>query len=78
MERAAEVHYSVAEVADRWQLSADVVRELFRNEPGVLKLERPAGRFKRCYTTLRIPESVLSRVHNRLSQNAESLASAHK
>lgn len=49
-----------------WNLSADAVRKLFRNEPGVFVLSRPR-RGKRRYTTLRIPESVARRVHQKLS-----------
>jgi hypothetical protein len=61
-----ESHYSVVQVAKLWSISPDLVRDLFRSESGVLKIERPAGRFKRVYTTLRIPQSVLNRVATRL------------
>jgi len=60
-------HYSPAEIAKRWSLSVDSVRKLFENEPGVLVLGNVASRRgKRSYTTLRIPEHVLERVHRRL------------
>lgn len=61
-------HYTVAEVAAMWSLSPDAVRKVFENEPGVLVLggAHPT-RGKRRYTTLRIPEFVLERVHRRLS-----------
>ena len=51
-----------------WSLSADAVRKILENEPGVLVLgvAQPT-RGKRRYTTLRIPEFVLERVHRRLS-----------
>jgi hypothetical protein len=59
-----EQHFSVAHVAKRWGLSEDTVRRLFENEPGVLVIEPPRGRFsRRRYRTLRIPESVIERVH---------------
>jgi hypothetical protein len=62
-------HYSPAEIADRWNLSVDSVRKLFENEPGVLVLGNAVSRRgKRSYTTLRIPEHVLERVHRRLSR----------
>jgi hypothetical protein len=63
----AERHYTVAEISQMWQLSPDSVRRLFEREPGVLALG--SGRSpgcKRRYTTLRVPESVLARVHRRL------------
>ena len=63
----AERHYTVAEIAEMWNLSRDTVRRLFCNEPGVPKLDNRARRTKRRYRTLRIPQSVLERVHRRLS-----------
>jgi hypothetical protein len=63
-----ERHYSVAEIATMWNLSSDAVRKVFQNEPGVLILGELASRHKRRYTTLRIPESVLQRVHRRHSR----------
>lgn len=57
-------HFSVAQIAERWGLSEDTVRRLFENEPGVLVIEPPRGRFsRRRYRTLRIPESVVGRVY---------------
>lgn len=60
---ALERHYTTTEIAKLWQLSPDTVRILFRDVPGVLKITRPETRFKRAYTSYRIPESVLQRVH---------------
>jgi hypothetical protein len=65
-ERAFEQrHFSVAEIAAAWNLSTDAVRRLFCNEPGVLVIGRRIKGSKRQYTTLRIPKSVLERVHKR-------------
>lgn len=65
----AERHYAVAEIAAMWNLSPDKVRRLFENEPGVVVLgEEAPNRGKRRYRTLLIPESVLERVHRRLSK----------
>jgi hypothetical protein len=62
-------HYSPAEIAQLWSLSVDSVRKIFENEPGVLVLGNPEPRRgKRSYTTLRIPEYVVERVHRRLSK----------
>ena len=60
-------YYSVDDIAALWKLSRDSVRRLFRHEPGVLALAPRNTRGKRSYTTLRIPQSVLERVHRRLS-----------
>jgi len=63
----SERHYAVTEIAEMWNLSPDKVRELFENEPGVLVLGERSPRHKRRYVTLRIPRSVVERVHHRLS-----------
>ena len=67
-----ERHYAVAEIAELWNLSADKVRELFENEPGVLVIGERSPRHKRRYVTLRIPQKVLERVHHRLSSKSSS------
>jgi hypothetical protein len=67
VERFALRHYTVS--ATMWSLSDDAVRKIFEREPGVLVIgdSRPTIR-KRRYTTLRIPEDVLARVHRRMSR----------
>lgn len=66
MSQPAEIHFSIQQVAALWGVSTETVRGLFAREEGVLRLA-PAG--KREY--LRIPMSVLARVHARLSTPAE-------
>jgi hypothetical protein len=66
----AERHYSVAEIAEMWNLSTDKVRELFENEPGVLVIGERSPRHKRRYVTLRVPQTVLEMVHVRLSSKS--------
>jgi len=58
-----EKHYSVSELAVMWNLSENTIRRMFENEPGVLIWGTTEGRFKRRYTTLRIPETVVLRVY---------------
>jgi hypothetical protein len=63
-----ERHYTVVEIAAIWNLSKDAVRRLFQDEPGVLVLgDASPRRRKRPYKTLRIPQSVVERVHSRCS-----------
>jgi hypothetical protein len=62
-----ERHFTVKQVAELWHLSPDAVRHLFRNEPDVVEICRPRRTGRRRYGTLRIPESVLERVHRKLS-----------
>ena len=68
LDEAAEIHLEVKQVAALWGMSDEAVRRLFRDEPGVLKIGRQEsqGR-KRRKVTLRIPLSVVQRVHRRLS-----------
>jgi hypothetical protein len=49
-----------------WNTCADTVRKQFEQEPGVMVLGSASGRGKRGYRVLRIPESVLRRVYQRL------------
>ncbi len=63
---ALEKHYAVGEVADMWNLSDETIRRLFRDEPGVIKIGDEERRRKRSYFVLRIPESVVLRVHEKL------------
>jgi hypothetical protein len=63
---ALERHYSPEELATTWSISADTVRRLFEEEPGVLVIEK-AKQGSRRYRTLRIPESVAIRVHRRMT-----------
>ena len=52
-----ELHYSVKEIAASWGLCENAVRDIFRNEPGVVRIHRPKSQTRRAYTTLRIPRS---------------------
>ena len=79
--KANEKHYTVGDVSSMWGISEDLVRDIFRNETSVLRIRRPATKMKRAYSTLRIPESTLSRVYAELSNegaSAQPLASSHK
>ena len=62
-----ERHYSVEEIAEKWGLSIDFVRRLFLREAGVVVFWRQQPG-KRVYRTLRIPESVVQRVHRRMTK----------
>jgi hypothetical protein len=64
---ALENHYTPKELASRWNVSVDTIREIFKDEPGVIKIKRPQTLHKRGYTSLRIPESVVMRVGSRLA-----------
>jgi hypothetical protein len=65
---ADERHYSPAELADAWGLSADTIRSLFEGEPDVIIYGDAQGtNRKRRYRTIKIPASVAMRLKNRLT-----------
>jgi AraC-like DNA-binding protein len=67
---STERHYTVAEVAKMWQMSQSTVLRIFKLEAGVLMIGNVNTR-KRTKIYLRIPQSVLDRVHTgRLSRSA--------
>lgn len=63
---ASEKHYSVSELAKLWGLSERTIRRMFENEAGVLCWGSSESRYKRGYKTLRVPETVMLRVHRQL------------
>jgi len=63
---ANEKHYSVIEIAKLWALSEKTVRKIFEREPGVIHWSTEERLHKRGYRTLRVPETVLHRVHRKL------------
>jgi len=62
-----EKHFTPADLAKAWGVSAETVRQIFRNEPDVLRVGSNGSPSSRKYVLLRIPESVALRVHKRLS-----------
>jgi hypothetical protein len=62
---AFEQHLSVNEIAELWGLSYNTIKGLFKDEPGVLAIGSEETRYGRPRITLRIPESVLLRVHKK-------------
>lgn len=58
-----ERHYSIAELAAMWKLSRETVRQVVKNETGVLKVRQGLTKSKTRYS---IPESVARRIHTKL------------
>jgi hypothetical protein len=69
MTLATEKHYSIGEVATLWGLSERTVRRMLDGETGILAWGHPGDGKRRRRLTLRVPESVLSRIHSRLLGN---------
>jgi len=65
-DKGMEKHYSLEQIGELWGLSTRTVRRMFENEPGIIVFGNAASLKKRQYLTIRIPESVLLRVHRRL------------
>jgi hypothetical protein len=63
-----EQHFTAAEVAAIWNLNVETIRQIFRDEPGVVVLQSPIKKSTRPYKTIRIPQTVLERVHRRLQR----------
>ena len=74
---AFEKHYRVKELAGLWGLSPKTVSRIFAGEAGVIRVANK-GKNKRKYATLSIPESVASRVHERLGKNVRSVVESFK
>ena len=60
-----ERHFTPAEIAEAWQLSVRTIVRMFENEPGVIAHQGTLGRHARRHRTLRIPQSIVDRVHQR-------------
>jgi transcriptional regulator GlxA family with amidase domain len=67
----SEHHFSVADLAEAWNLSQDTIRRLFADEPGVLNLAKPSKR-KRIYRSIRIPQHVAERVYRRITNAGQN------
>jgi hypothetical protein len=64
---AFEPHLTAQQIAKMWNLSPDAIRRIFRNESGVVQIKKERSGSKRRNISLRIPQSVVERVHRRLS-----------
>lgn len=64
---ATERHYSPAEVAEMWNVSAETVRRMFEDCEGVLRIANPRRPGRRKRVTLRISQSALDRLHQQRS-----------
>ena len=62
-ELALEKHFSVQEVAEMWNVSRQTATRMFEGQPGVLSFGSSETKFGRKHVTLRVPASVVARVH---------------
>jgi len=66
---AFEKHNRVKDLASLWGLSPKTVTQIFAGEAGIVRVTND-GTSKRKYATLSIPESVASRVHEKLGSSS--------
>ena len=74
-----EKHFTVNQLAKLWGYSAATIRNLFKYDPNVLRLQGPgaiAG--KRPYLTLSIPESAAMKTYQRLKELPLKVQSTRK
>lgn len=62
---AQELHFTVQEIGSLWKLSRRTIIRMFQDEPGVLVRGKGESRYKKKYITMRVPESVMNRVHQK-------------
>lgn len=60
---ALERHYTIPQSAKLWAVSQKVVRKLFCEVAGVLEWDNAGKSKKRAYVNLRVPKSIMIRVH---------------
>jgi hypothetical protein len=69
-----EKHYSVPDLVKIWALSDETIRQLVKDDPGVVKIRN--GR-KAAHTTYRVPESAVRRIHSSLGGLEEGSLDQH-
>jgi hypothetical protein len=60
---ALERHYTIGEIAENWHADYKTVRRMFEGQPGVLVWGPGERRHRRSHVSMRVPESVMIRVH---------------
>jgi hypothetical protein len=65
---AFERHFTIKQIAGLWALSEDVVRRLFENDPDIVRVGHDEQLHLRRHWTFTIPESVVRRIHRRITQ----------
>ena len=66
----SETVFTADEVAAAKKLHPSTVRRMFLDEPGVIRLGSPGGRYRKQRFILRIPASVVERVFRRMTVGA--------
>ena len=67
MDFLSEQKFTTNELAAKAKLHPSMIRKLFMDEPGVIRVGHDGGRLKRQYFKLLIPESVAKKVFGRMT-----------
>jgi hypothetical protein len=65
-----ERHYTIPQIAEKWNRDPKTIRGWFRNEPGVLISGSDETRYGRKRIHISVPRSVMMRVHRKHWPNA--------
>ena len=65
-----ERHFTIYELSKMWHFSAEFVRQIVKDEPGVTEWVRQQPG-KRRYRVLRVPQSVVERLYRRAQARVE-------
>jgi hypothetical protein len=63
--RLTALPMTTTQLAESWGMNKEAIRKLFREEPGVLRIEKKRNG-TRAYVTLRIPKRIADRVRRRV------------
>ena len=71
MSKQTEMYYTVKDIARNWKLSTDTIQKMFLKahydgDTGILVIKTEGGRWKTIRHTLRISESAVNRMLQRL------------
>lgn len=69
--RSGEQHFTPEELAPLWGVHANTIRNLFAREADVIRIGRredePGRKGRRKYVSMKIPQTVVERVHKKLT-----------
>jgi hypothetical protein len=63
---AFEKHLTIQQISEQWGFSVRKVRALFRDRSDVLRIGHNATLHKKSYMSVRVPESVVTKVYAEL------------
>jgi hypothetical protein len=65
-------HYTIKQLAQKWQMSTWTIRRIFEKEPDVVRVGQPPTPGKRPHFSIRIPDWVAYRVYKKFCEKQPS------